>query len=385
MQYILDPANGVITTAIIEAAQNKGKRPDIRAILDAPEDEYRAYEQSILQKLQDKNWKPALHDKVLLREGSHKKQRIIEKPRFDELVIQHCLMIPFRPIFLKRAYKYSLGSIPGGGPKQALDAVTKWLKGYKEDKPLYIAELDIRKFYENVDLDILKAKLGKLIRDKEYLDLLFRSLDNRGPGLPLGYYTSPWLGNFYLTSLDNYILQDLKPDHYLRYLDNMFLFSQDKEELHEMVKCITKYTESELHVKIKEDWQVFRFEYFDQDAHCYRGRPINLLGYVVHCDRIGIRKLILKRIRRKALKVKRTKRFYICDARTMMSYRGYFINSNTYNYYVKYIRPYCSFYKCLHKILSYNSRALDGSYRPLTLTERKKLTQKKKQRGRYYP
>ena len=87
MQYILDPANGVITTAIIEAAQNKGKRPDIRAILDAPEDEYKAYEQSILQKLQDKNWKPALHDKVLLREGSHKKQRIIEKPRFDELVI----------------------------------------------------------------------------------------------------------------------------------------------------------------------------------------------------------------------------------------------------------------------------------------------------------
>ena len=48
MQYILDPANEVITTAIIEAAQNKGKRPDIRAILDAPEDEYRAYEQSIL-------------------------------------------------------------------------------------------------------------------------------------------------------------------------------------------------------------------------------------------------------------------------------------------------------------------------------------------------
>lgn len=145
-----------------------------------------------------------------------------------------------------------------------------------------------------------------------------------------------------------------------------------------MVKHIIEYTESELHVKIKEDWQVFRFEYFDQDAHCYRGRPINLLGYVVHCDRIGIRKLILKRIRRKALKVKRTKRFYICDARTMMSYRGYFINSNTYNYYVKYIRPYCSFYKCLHKILSYNSRALDGSYQPLTLIERKKLTQKKK-------
>jgi len=50
-------------------------------------------------------------------------------------------------------------------------------------------------------------------------------------GLPLGSYLSQWCGTFYLDDLDHFVKRDLKIAGYLRYMDDMVLFGDDREAL----------------------------------------------------------------------------------------------------------------------------------------------------------
>lgn len=220
-----------------------------------------------------------------------------------------------------------------------------------------MAELDIKKFYQNIDINILKEQLNSFIKDDNYLEIMFKVIDSAAPGLPLGYYTSPWLGNLYLTPLDRYIIHQLHPQHYLRYMDNLYLFHNNKQELHEMVRQIISFCAEMLKLSIKEDWQVFQFE------NNGRGRAINCLGYVIHDNRITLRKKLLKRIRAKALRMHKNKTCRLIDARSMVSYSGWLQHTDTYNYYREWIKPNVSFRYCKRLISKKCKRSSDNNDR----------------------
>lgn len=63
---------------------------------------------------------------------------------------------------------------------------------------------------DNVDIPTLKSMLEKKIRDKRYLDLLFKVIGDGDKGIPKGFYVSPLLSHFYLLPLDSFITQKLK-------------------------------------------------------------------------------------------------------------------------------------------------------------------------------
>lgn len=334
-----------IKASIREAAKRKTKRPPVRRALAHLDEKAEEIGEKV-----EAGWTPPHHEPQERRDGSHKKRRLIQKPRWDnEQIIHHMLMRQLRPIITKSLYRYACGSISKRGTHYALRTMKRWRDGYK-GKKFYVAELDIRKFYDTVDTELLKAKLSKTIRDKRYLTLLFRVIDGAGPGLPKGFYTSPWLSHYLLTPLDHHIVQDLKPDHYLRYMDNMFLFSRNKKELHAMVREIGRYLREELHLNLKGDWQVYRFEGHNRKAGKETGRAINCLGFVVHNNRVTLRKTILKRIRAKANRMKRKRRCRRIDAAAMISYKGYLDKSDTYKFYKRYIKPKVSIRYCRRRI-----------------------------------
>ena len=327
---------GEIRAAIKAAAKGKRKRQSVQRALQNLEGKAEQIREAIER---PGGWTPPHHEAQPRQDGSHKKLRMIQKPRWDnEQIIHHMLMRQLRPIIEKSLYKYACGSIPGRGTHYALRAMKRWRDGYKGRK-FYVAELDIRHFYDSVDTERLKARLDKTVRDRRYKDLLFRVIDGGAPGLPKGFYTSPWLAHFLLTPVDHYITQQLKPDHYLRYLDNFFLFSRNKKQLHAMVEDLREYLGTELGLEIKGDWQVYRFEGMNRRAGKVTGRAINCLGFVIHNNRVCLRKTILKRIRGKALRMHRKRRCRRIDAAAMISYVGYLDHSDTYNYYQRHIKP----------------------------------------------
>ena len=48
-------------------------------------------------------------------------------------------------------------------------------------------------------------------------------------GIPLGFYTSQWLSNWYLQGLDHFIKEQLCAVHYMRYMDDMVVFRKQQE------------------------------------------------------------------------------------------------------------------------------------------------------------
>lgn len=108
----------------------------------------------------------------------------------------------------------------------------------------YLLKIDIHKFFDNINHDILKSKLRTKIKDKDALNILDIIIDSTDKGIPIGSNTSQLFAIFYLDSVDKYIKEELNIKCYIRYQDDMVLFHHDKEYL--------KYCLKEIKLKIEE-------------------------------------------------------------------------------------------------------------------------------------
>ena len=82
--------------------------------------------------------------------------------------------------------------------------------------------MDIRKYFENINKDILFKILLKKIKDKKLIWLIKEILySNKGEkGLPIGNYTSQMFANIYLNEADQYIKNELHCKYSFRYMDD---------------------------------------------------------------------------------------------------------------------------------------------------------------------
>lgn len=133
-----------------------------------------------------------------------------------------------------------------------------------------------------------------------------------------------------------------------------------------MHRAIETYLNEELDLEIKGDWQVFRFEYpvFDRDGNpvldkngkqVTKGRMLDFMGFQFHHDRTTIRKSNIESARRKANHISKQDKISWYNASVMLSYMGLFKHTDTYNYYIDYIKPKINVKK-LKRIVSKHSR-----------------------------
>lgn len=349
---MMDP--GESRNALIEAAKHKMKHPEVQYIVNHCE----PYLEKLRAQLENEEWEPPHHKRIAVNEGSDKKVRLITKPSWDsEQVVHHMVIRQFKQIVMPMISQNSIGSIPRRGTHYATQRMSKWVKGYQGQK-LYVAELDIRKFYDNIDHEILKHMLRWYIKDQKFLRLLDKIIDSytsdptekRWVGVPLGNYTSPWFANFYLIEMDDLIQQDLPGiDHYIRYMDNLYLFSKNKRRLHQAVRIIDLWLKMNRKLWIKDNWQVYRFEHVEPDPRnpnkkVVKGRAINSLGFVIHHNRVTVRKSILHRMMRLASEMAKTQNrdgyhFRYHQTASMVSRLGYPLNCDAHKYYHDHIRP----------------------------------------------
>lgn len=114
----------------------------------------------------------------------------------------------------------------------AIDRAQLFIKKYANG---FVWRADIRKFFDNVDHDILFQLLKRKIRDEKALFLLKEIIDSfeikEGIGMPIGNLTSQIFSNIYLNELDRFIKHKMKCKAYLRYGDDFVIFNRDKDEL----------------------------------------------------------------------------------------------------------------------------------------------------------
>ena len=294
------------------------------------------------------NFHSAKHTPKVIYDGISRKKRKILIPTDKEQVVHHMLMNVFEPIMMQGIYYHAYGSITGRGPDKCKKYIEHDIKHKKKVK--YFLKADIRKFYNSIDTSILKEKLRKIIKDERYLAVLEEVINVQPVGLPLGFYTSQLLAQFYLKDMDRYIKEDLKAPYYYRYVDDIVVHSNNKRQLHRICDGISEYLEKELNLHMKYNWQVFRFDYVKNGTHY--GRDLDFLGYRFYSDRTVFRRSLMLKTTRKAKRIAKKKRFTAFDARQMMSYMAKVKHSDTYNMYLTRIKPYVKVKRCKKKISS---------------------------------
>ena len=101
-------------------------------------------------------------------------------------------------------------------------------------KSLIVVHLaDIHHFYPSVNQEILISLIKKKIKDKKVIDLLIRIIRSFKEGLPIGYHSSQYFGNFYLSYLDHFIKETLHVKYYFqdfsnRYIEKRNFFSMEQ-------------------------------------------------------------------------------------------------------------------------------------------------------------
>jgi retron-type reverse transcriptase len=208
------------------------------------------------------------------------KERIVSRlPYFPDRIAHHAIMNILEPIFVACFTADTYSCIKGKGIHAGVKAIKHALKDKEGTK--YCLQLDIQKFYPNVDHDILKQLLRKKIKDQDLLWLLDEIIDS-APGLPIGNLLSQYFANFYMTYFDHWIKEQMGVKRYFRYADDIAIFHSCKEYLHKLFVAIKEYFFIKLKLLIKRTHQVFPVAI----------RGLNMLGYVFFPNCTFLRKKI---------------------------------------------------------------------------------------------
>lgn len=287
------------------------------------------------------------------------KQRDITNAKlYPDQIIHQLIVDVSKEVFMGYMYNFSCGSVPGGGTHKGVEKIKKYIKNssHKFSSHIkYAAQLDVKRCFKYVNHEKLKAKLRKKFRG--YLFLLFCNIvidsylepntEQNPRGLPIGFVTSPWWCNFYMSPIDYYITQVRHANCYIRYIDNKSFFGNNKKEVHKTVDGIIKIAES-LGMLIKDDWQVFRFDYISPKCRRKdgrRGRALDALGFRFFRDKTILRKHTALKIRRMAKKIYKSKTVDVHTARSFMSRIGQLRHCNSKRFWLKYVKPYVNIKK----------------------------------------
>lgn len=330
----------MIINALNDASKYKRRRPNVRKIFKNPDKYIKRFREWLLVG----EYEPIEHVATTINDGFLLKKRIVIQPRFyPEQWAQHIVVKTLTPIFMHGMYEFSCGSIPNRGIHHGKKHLEKFIRENKSEIK-YVLKLDIRHFYESVNIDLLKARFKEYIHDEKMLNLIFFVLDSNvavldgeiyNKGLPIGFYTSQWFANWFLQPFDHFIKEQLKVKCYVRYMDDIVLFGRNKKELHQKLLQIKQYL-ANMDLQIKDNWQIFRFDYVDKNGH-RRGRFIDFMGFKFYRDKTTIRGKIFVRALRKARRIKEKPNPTWYDASQILSYTGWFKHTDTYNAFQNYI------------------------------------------------
>ena len=265
------------------------------------------------------------------------KWRDIHEPAlWPDQYVHHALIQVLEPVMMRGMDYWCCGSIKGRGTQHGIKAMKRWMGRKKGTK--YCAELDIKHFYDNLSPGVVMDRMRHLVKDRKVLDLCERVLC---AGVQIGAYTSQWFANTSLQPMDQ-MIRDVGGVTYLRYMDNLTLFSDSKKTLKKAVRKIRKWLKDH-GMELKGNYQVFPT----------RSRLPNAMGYRYGRGYTLIRKRALLTLRREIRKYLMRKRRHLNIspgmAYAILSRVGRLRHCNSTKLYEKYVP--CGMQKSLKKII----------------------------------
>ena len=177
-------------------------------------------------------------------------------PTVLDRLIQQALLQVLTPLFDPHFSDNSYGFRPGRSCHDAVKAAC----GYVEAGYRYVVDIDLEKFFDRVNHDVLMARVARRVKDKRMLRLIRRYLTSgvmvggvveaRREGTPQGGPLSPLLSNILLDDLDKEL--ERRGHRFCRYADDCNTYVKSKAAGERVKESITSYLWKRLRLKVNE-------------------------------------------------------------------------------------------------------------------------------------
>jgi len=178
------------------------------------------------------------------------KLRTISTAPFEQRIMHHAIMNILEPIMDRPMIHHSYACRKGKGTHAAVLYAFNQCK----TKPHFL-KLDVRKYFDSINHEVLKMQLRRLIKDKRVIFLLDGIIDSyetsSGRGVPIGNLTSQFFANMYLASMDHFILEKLQPSAYCRYMDDFIIWASSQKQVKDIFAKVNEFVNKTLNLTIK--------------------------------------------------------------------------------------------------------------------------------------
>ncbi|MFC1807762.1 group II intron reverse transcriptase/maturase [Candidatus Omnitrophota bacterium] len=255
MEAVVESKN--MTEALHRVEKNKGAA----GIDDMQVADLRAYlkEQwpGIKMSLLEGKYKPNPVRRVEIPKPQGRGKRTLGIPTVLDRLIQQALHQILSPIFDSGFSEYSYGFRPRRNAHMAI----KQSQAYVANGKRWVVDIDLEKFFDRVNHDMLMARVARKVKDKRALLLIRRYLQagvmegglttiNR-EGTPQGGPLSPLLSNVILDDLDKELKR--RGHDFCRYADDFNIYVRTKKAAERVLTSITAYLEHKLKLKVNRD------------------------------------------------------------------------------------------------------------------------------------
>jgi len=251
MEEILSRGN--MTLAYKKVKANKGASGVDGISTDEVQEYLKENWASIKERIQKRKYKPqpVLRVEIPKPNGGVRKLGI---PSVVDRIIEQAIVQVITPIVEPYFSDYNYGFRPG---RRAQQAVNKLLE-YLNDGYIYIVDIDLEKFFDNVPQDKLMTLVGKIIKDPDTESLISKYLkagvmvngkyEATNMGTPQGGNLSPILSNIMLNELDKEL--EARGLNFVRYADDCVIGVGSSAAANRVMNTVARWIERKLGLKV---------------------------------------------------------------------------------------------------------------------------------------
>jgi RNA-directed DNA polymerase len=195
--------------------------------------------------------------KVEIPKPGGKGVRMLGIPTVLDRLIQQALLQVLQPAFDPTFSDHSFGFRPRRSAHQALDRAKEHIAaGHR-----WVVDMDLEKFFDRVNHDVLMSRLARRIEDKRILRLIRRYLQagmmeggivsQRSEGTPQGGPLSPLLSNVLLDELDKALEQ--RGHRFVRYADDCNIYVRSRRAGERVLDSIERFLKKRLRLKVNRE------------------------------------------------------------------------------------------------------------------------------------
>jgi group II intron reverse transcriptase/maturase len=254
MEEIVNRDNA--TAAWLAVKRNQGAAGIDRMTVGELRDHIRAHWESIAAKLLAGTYVPSPVRRVEIPKPNGGKRRL-GIPTVQDRWIQQMLLQVLQPIFDPDFSEHSYGFRPGRGAQNAVQVAQAHIRNGKE----WVVDMDISKFFDRVNHDILMNRIGQTIRDKRVLKLIGHYLRAGAmiegvviaseEGTPQGGPLSPLLANIYLDELDKEL--ERRGLAFSRYADDCNIYVGNRRAAERVLAGVAEWIKEHLRLEVNAD------------------------------------------------------------------------------------------------------------------------------------